>query len=118
MNPEKGELYNQIADDRDHIGQKLPQTDPSDYGRGPNNGRPVYFIDGKPQQRGTYMNATMGAASTAGKFASDFALGAEVLKPFYPQFSQKSRQRQPMRFKWVSTSPATLKPCRGFSLHL
>lgn len=89
MNPEKGELYNQIADDRDHIGQKLPQTDPSDYGRGPNNGRPVYFIDGKPQQRGKYMNATMGAASTAGKFASDFALGAEVLKPFYPQFSQK-----------------------------
>lgn len=89
MNPEKGELYNQIADDRDHIGQKLPQTDSADYGRGPNNGRPVYFVNGKPQQRGKFMNATMGAASTAGKFASDFALGAEVLKPFYPQFSHK-----------------------------
>ncbi|MDO4510760.1 MAG: glycoside hydrolase family 9 protein [Bacteroidales bacterium] len=89
MNPEKGELYNQIADDRDHIGQKLPQNDPADYGRGPNNGRPVYFVDGKPQQRGKFMNATMGAGSTAGKFASDFAFGAEVLKPFYPEFAKK-----------------------------
>ena len=75
MNPNKGELYNQIADDRDHIGMKLPKDDPADYGWGPNNGRPVYYIDGKPQQRGKFMNATMGAASTAGKFASDFALG-------------------------------------------
>lgn len=89
MNPEKGELYNQIADDRDHIGQKLPSYDPSDYGYGPNNGRPVYFVNGKPQQRGHYMNATMGGASTAGKFASDFALGAHVLAPFYPEFAAR-----------------------------
>ena len=87
MNPSKGELYNQIADDRDHIGMKLPKDDPADYGWGPNNGRPVYYIDGKPQQRGKFMNATMGAASTAGKFASDFALGAEVLAPYYPEFA-------------------------------
>ena len=89
MNPSKGELYNQIADDRDHIGMKMPKDDPADYGWGPNNGRPVYYIDGKPQQRGKYINATMGAASTAGKFASDFALGAEVLAPFYPEFAAK-----------------------------
>lgn len=89
MNPEKGELYNQIADDRDHIGRKLPSNDPADYGWGPNNGRPVYFVNGKPQQRGNYMNATMGGASTAGKFASDFALGSEILKPFYPEFAAK-----------------------------
>lgn len=89
MNPEKGELYNQIADDRDHIGQKLPNNDPADYGYGPGNGRPVYFVSGKPQQRGKFMNATMGAASTAGKFASDFALGSQVLKPFYPQFAAR-----------------------------
>ena len=89
MNPAPGELYNQIADDRDHIGMKLPKDDPADYGWGPNNGRPVYFVDGKPQQRGKFMNATMGAASTAGKFASDFALGAEVLAPYYPEFAAK-----------------------------
>lgn len=89
MNPEKGELYNQIADDRDHAGMKLPNHEISDYGWGPGKDRPVYFVDGKPQQRGKYMNATMGAASTAGKFASDFAFGAEVLKPFYPQFAAR-----------------------------
>ena len=89
MNPAPGELYNQIADDRDHIGMKLPKDDPADYGWGPNNGRPVYYINGKPQQRGKFMNATMGAASTAGKFASDFALGAQVLAPYYPEFAAK-----------------------------
>jgi peptidoglycan/xylan/chitin deacetylase (PgdA/CDA1 family) len=33
------------------------------------------------------MNATTGVASTAGKFASCFALGARVLKDFYPEFA-------------------------------
>lgn len=89
MNPAKGELYNQIADDRDHVAMKLPNYDPADYGWGKNQDRPVYFVDGKPQQRGKFMNATMGAASTAGKFASDFALGSCVLKPFYPEFAAK-----------------------------
>lgn len=87
MNPEKGELYNQIADDRDHVGMKLPMNDPADYGYGKNNGRPVYFCTGEKQQRGKFLNATMGVASTAGKFASDFALGSEILKPFYPEFA-------------------------------
>lgn len=35
------------------------------------------------------MNATMGGASTAGKFASDFAMGASILRPFYPDFASK-----------------------------
>ena len=89
MNPAPGEFYNQIADDRDHAGMRLPADDRADYGWGSNNGRPVYFIDGKPQQRGKFMNATMGAASTVGKFASDFALGSIILKPFYPAFAEK-----------------------------
>ena len=89
MNPAPGEFYNQIADDRDHAGMRLPADDRADYGWGPNNGRPVYFIDDKPQQRGKFMNATMGAASTVGKFASDFALGSIILKPFYPAFAEK-----------------------------
>lgn len=87
MNPAPGDLYNQIADDRDHKDMKLPNNDPADYGRGKGGPRPVYYVDGKPQQRGKFMNATMGAASTAGKFASDFALGSQVLKPFYPEFA-------------------------------
>ena len=87
MNPEPGELYNQIADDRDHAGMRLPTECKVDYGYGPGKGRPVYFCSGEPQVRGKFMNATTGVASTAGKFASCFALGARVLKDFYPEFA-------------------------------
>ena len=82
MNPEPGELYNQLADDRDHAGMRLPQDCKVDYGYGPGLGRPVYFCSGEPQVRGHYMNTTTGVASTAGKFASCFALGSRILKPF------------------------------------
>ena len=92
MNPEPGEFYNQIADDRDHVGMRLPKNDPADYGWGPGNGRPVYFCSGEPQMRGRRtgrMNETTGVASTTGKFAADFAFGAEVLAPFYPDLAER-----------------------------
>ena len=89
MNPEKGEMYNQIADDRDHAGMRLPNHDKVDYGYGPGEGRPVYFCSGEKQVRGQFMNATTGVASTAGKFASCFALGSEILKDFYPEFAKE-----------------------------
>ena len=87
MNPEPGELYNQLADDRDHAGMRLPQDCKVDYGYGPGMGRPVYFCTGEPQVRGKFMNASTGVANTAGKFASCFALGSRVLKPFYPELA-------------------------------
>jgi peptidoglycan/xylan/chitin deacetylase (PgdA/CDA1 family) len=87
MNPAPGEYYNQIADDRDHAGMRLPNKDKVDYGYGPGNGRPVYFCSGEPQQRGQFLNKTTGVASTTGKYASCFALGARVLQPFYPEFA-------------------------------
>lgn len=91
MNPEPGEMYNQIADDRDHVGMRVPNDDQADYGWGKGECRPVWFCSGEPQQRGRRgdKNKTTGVASTAGKFASDFALGAEILKPFYPGFAEK-----------------------------
>ena len=81
--PQKDFLFSEAEKD-----MKLPHDDPADYGYGPNNGRPVYFCTGKPQQRGKFMNATTGVASTAGKFASDFALGSQILKSFYPKFAE------------------------------
>lgn len=91
MNPEPGEMYNQIADDRDHVGMRVPNDYQADYGWGKGEYRPVWFCSGEPQQRGKRgdKNKTTGVASTAGKFASDFALGAEILKPFYPEFAEK-----------------------------
>lgn len=89
MNPEPGEFYNQIADDRDHVGMREPAKDIADYGWGKNNGRPVYFVSGEPQQRYNRTNATTGTSSTVGKFASDFALGSKILAPFYPEFAAR-----------------------------
>jgi endoglucanase len=71
MNPESGIMFNQLGDDRDHISMRIPKLD-SQYGKGFE--RPVYFINGKPQQRGKFMNNTTGTSSSAAKFASVFAL--------------------------------------------
>ncbi|WP_114790548.1 glycoside hydrolase family 9 protein [Niabella yanshanensis] len=87
MNPGKEEYYNQLADDRDHSGLRLPTQDSVKYGPGKGLSRPVYFITGQPQG-GKYKNKTKGVASSAGKFASAFALGAIVMKEFYPAFAR------------------------------
>lgn len=71
MHPRDDWMFNQIADDRDHMGMRMPKQD-TFYGRGFE--RPVYFVSGEPQQRGKFVNATTGTSSTAGKFASVFAL--------------------------------------------
>ena len=72
MHPKDDWMFNQIADDRDHMGMRMPKED-SFYSRGYE--RPVYFISGEPQQRGKYMNNTTGTSSTAAKFSSAFGLG-------------------------------------------
>ena len=73
MHPRPDWMFNQIGDDRDHQGMRIPKED-SFYGKGYE--RPVYFINGEPQQRGKFMNNTTGTSSTAAKFASAFALGS------------------------------------------
>jgi peptidoglycan/xylan/chitin deacetylase (PgdA/CDA1 family) len=76
MFPSEQVMFNQIADDRDHMGMRIPKED-SFYGRGYE--RPVYFVSGEAQQRGKFMNNTTGTSSTAGKFAGAFGL-AEYLR--------------------------------------
>ncbi|MFH0734308.1 MAG: glycoside hydrolase family 9 protein [bacterium] len=78
MNPNKNEFYNQIADDRDHAGFRLPNKDSVNYGKGLE--RPVYYIDGKIQGLFNYKNRTTGSASSVAKFASAFSLGAILYK--------------------------------------
>ena len=85
MNPEPGVMYHQIADDRDHIGFKIPAEDSADYGRGKE--RPVYLATGFPQGSVRYRNRSTGLASLAGKFASAFATGARVLAETDPGLS-------------------------------
>lgn len=90
MNPEKDIMYNQLADDRDHIGFRLPVGDTADYGKGPE--RPVYRCTGEPQGVFKYKNRTTGIASTAGKFSSAFARAALV-------YRSKDRDKSEMLLK-------------------
>ncbi|MCX6237255.1 MAG: glycoside hydrolase family 9 protein [Bacteroidia bacterium] len=86
MNPDSTEMYNQIADDRDHAGFRLPNKDSASYGKGLY--RPVYFVTGKVQGLSKYKNRTTGVSSTAGKFSSAFALGARIFQKSNPEFSK------------------------------
>ncbi|MEO5649998.1 MAG: glycoside hydrolase family 9 protein [Ginsengibacter sp.] len=86
MHPHPDWMFNQLADDRDHSGMRIPKED-SFYGRGYE--RPVYFIDGKPQQRGKFMNHTTGTSSTAAKFARSFSLGAILFDKINPDYSKE-----------------------------
>lgn len=92
MNPENNEMYNQIADDRDHVGLRLPNKDLADYGLG-KLFRPVYFVTGKSQGLGKYKNRTTGVSSTAAKFASSFALGATIFEKIDGDFAGKMGQK-------------------------
>lgn len=115
MNPEKDIMFNQIADDRDHIGFKLPAMDSINYGKGPGKGRPVYFCTGKPQGVFQNKNRADGIASTAGKYASAFSLGAELLQKYYPEFSQKIRKKSLDAYEFGKKNPGVCQtaPCRS-----
>lgn len=86
MHPSSKVMFNQLADDRDHISMRIPKED-SQYGKGFE--RPLYFIDGEPQQRGKFMNNTTGTSSTAAKFASAFVLGSKLFTGVDQDYAKK-----------------------------
>ena len=93
MFPEDSLMLNQLGDDRDHAFWDLPTTDSSDYGWGKGGPRPVYPCTGRPQGLFTNKNRSTGFASTAGKYASAFALGAQLLAQHDTAFSRRLRER-------------------------
>jgi hypothetical protein len=93
MFPSDSEMYNQLGDDRDHTYWDLPETDSADYGWGKGKERPVYPCTGKPQGLFKYKNRSNGLASTAGKYASAFALAASIYKHSDPAFAGKLRRK-------------------------
>jgi len=113
MNPEKGVMFNQIADDRDHIGFKLPTRDTANYGKG--RERPVYFCTGRPQGVMKYKNRTTGIASTAGKYSSAFALGSQTLQRYDPGYAALLRTKAVDAYSWGKSNPGVCQtaPCRA-----
>lgn len=73
LHPKAGQLFHQVADDRDHRGFKLPYEDNADYGWGTNSYRPVYFADGKPQGLSEFKSSSTGIANIAGRSAAAMA---------------------------------------------
>ncbi len=113
MNPAKNELYNQIADDRDHLGFKLPTEDTISYGKGLE--RPVYFVTGKPQGLMRYKNRSDGVASTAAKFASTFAFASKVFENWQLEFRERLIQKSKEAYEFAKSKPGVCQtaPCRA-----
>ncbi|KAB2909936.1 MAG: glycoside hydrolase family 9 protein [Ignavibacteriales bacterium] len=100
------EMYQQVADDRDHQSFRLPTEDSVKYRNSP--GRPVYGVTGTPQGLFAHKSRSTGVASIAGKFASAMSLGAEILGKYYPEFagilSQKAAQAYEFGLKYPGYS--------------
>jgi len=78
MHPESGQLFHQVADDRDHMGWKWPDKDSSDYGWGKGNARVAYFATGEPQGLNRYQSKATGIANLAGRSAAAMAIAARI----------------------------------------
>jgi hypothetical protein len=112
MHPNDDWMFNQIADDRDHISMRLPKND-DQYGRGFE--RPVYFCSGEQQGLMKYKNNSNGLASTAGKFSSAFALGNKLFQSNDPEYAFKLKNKSFSAFKLGIKHPGVCQtaPCRA-----
>jgi endoglucanase len=115
MHPREDWMFNQLADDRDHAGFRLPTKDSVNYGYGPGKGRPVYFVSGTIQGLGKHKNRATGAASTAGKFASAFALGSALFSKIDNAFAEKLKDRSMSAYRFGLAKPGVSQtaPCKA-----
>lgn len=113
MFPADTEMYNQLADDRDHAYFDLPTTDTSDYGWGKGKQRPVYPCTGRPQGIFQWKNRSTGLASTAGKFASAFALAAQVLGSLDDSLSRVLREKAEVAYALGRRFPGVCQTAPG-----
>jgi endoglucanase len=102
MHPKKNIMFNQIADDRDHINMRIPKED-NQYGKGFE--RPLYYISGEPQVRGKFMNNTTGTSSTAAKFSSAFNLGAMLFKNIDKKYTQTLIEKGKTAYNYALIKP-------------
>jgi endoglucanase len=113
MYPEDSLLLNQLGDDRDHAFFDLPVNDSSDYGWGRGGFRPVYPCTGKPQGLFEAKNRSTGLASTAGKYASAFALGAQIFRARDPAFAARLQARAIAAFELGERYPGVCQTAPG-----
>lgn len=115
MHPRADWMFNQVGDDRDHTGMRMPGLD-SQYGRGYQ--RPVYFVSGEPQIRGRFMNNTKGTSSTAGKFSSAFSLGSQVFSAFDNRYAQTLKEKAHTAFAFGLKKPGNTQTASVLSPYI
>jgi endoglucanase len=113
MFPSDSEIYNQLGDDRDHTYLDLPTTDTSDYGWGKGRQRPIYPCTGRPQGIFQYKNRSTGVASTAGKFASAFALASQVLVLHNDSLARVLRRKAEVAYELGRRLPGVCQTAPG-----
>ncbi|HEV2641744.1 MAG TPA: glycoside hydrolase family 9 protein, partial [Candidatus Elarobacter sp.] len=113
MFPNDDEMFNQLADDRDHAYFDLPYNDSSDYGWGKRGARPLYPCTGRPQGLFQYRNRSTGWASTAGKYASAFALAARLFSDRDPAFADTLRHKAEAAYRLGRAHPGVCQTAPG-----
>lgn len=115
MFPDDSLMLNQLGDDRDHMYFDLPQNDSSDYGWGKGGPRPLYPCTGIAQGLLKYQNRATGYASTAGKFAAAFALGAQLMRAREPALADTLARKARAAFALGEKYPGACQtaPARG-----
>jgi hypothetical protein len=103
MHPADTLMFNQLGDDRDHMGMRIPKQDTNFYGKGFE--RPVYFCTGEPQGLGRFKNRSTGVASTAAKFSSAFALGSVIFDSTHPEFARQLLRKSGTALNFASRKP-------------
>jgi len=112
MYPGGEEMYNQLGDDRDHMYFDLITNDSADYGWGKGRERPIYPCTGRPQGLLRYKNRSTGHASTAGKYASTFALAAQVFAND-SAFARTLKERAAQAYDVGQRSPGVCQTAPG-----
>ena len=115
MYPGGKDMFNQLADDRDHRYFDFPWRDSSDYGWGNGKERPVYPCTGQPQGLFKYKNRSSGYASTAGKYASTFATAAVVFNKSDPGFAKVLNARAIEAYNLGVEHPGVCQTAPGVS---
>ncbi|MDO8501639.1 MAG: glycoside hydrolase family 9 protein [Gemmatimonadaceae bacterium] len=115
MYPGEDDMFNQLADDRDHMYFDFPWRDSSDYGWGKGKDRPVYPCTGKPQGLFSAKNRSTGYASTAGKYASAFGIAATVFAKSDPSFAETLRTRALAAYRLGRQYPGVCQTAPGRS---
>jgi endoglucanase len=111
MYPSPEAMYNQVGDHRQGSAYYLPDSDKTNYGK--NLERPVYFCTGKPQGFFQFKNNSGGLASVAGKYASAFALGSQLMKKYFPEFSNQLKKKSVEAYKLGEEYPGVCQIVPG-----